>query len=66
MNQTNEPNYHHEVSVSFPCWCFCFEEVLKLRLVAAHQVLLQFIDTVRVLSLDKNKHIQSYVTEETR
>lgn len=55
LNQTYEPNYHHEVSVSFPCWCFCFEEVLKLRLVPAYQVLLQFINTVTVLRLDKKQ-----------
>lgn len=58
MNQ----NYHHEVSMSFPCWCFCFEELLKLRLVVAYQVLLQFINAVTVLSLNKKKHNWIYCT----
>lgn len=53
---------HHEVSMSFPRWCFCFEELLKLRLVVADQVLFQFINTVTVLSLNKNKHHCSQAT----
>lgn len=45
--------HHHEVSMSFPCWSFCLEDVIKLQLVVLHQVLLQLIDTVAVLSLNK-------------
>lgn len=36
-----------------PCRGFCFEELLKLGLVVAHQVLLQLIDAVAVLGLNK-------------
>lgn len=37
-----------------PCWCFCIKELVKLQLVVAHQVLLQFVNTVRVLCLENN------------
>lgn len=42
--------------MSFPCWSFCFEELLKLRLVVTDQILLQFVHAVTVLSLSKHKH----------
>lgn len=42
--------------MSFPCWSFRFEELLKLCLVVADQVLFQFVNAVTVLGLNKNKH----------
>lgn len=38
--------------MSFPCWCLSFEEIFKLWLIVAHQVLLQLVHTVTVLRLD--------------
>lgn len=40
--------------MSFPCWGFGIKELVKLQLVVAHQVLLQFVNTVRVLCLENN------------
>lgn len=49
--------------MSFPCWSFCFEELLKLCLVVVDQVLLQFVHAVTVLSLNKHKHNYNEVVE---
>lgn len=49
--------------MGFPCWRFCFEELLKLCLVVVDQVLLQFVNTVTVLSLNKHKHNYNEVME---
>lgn len=38
--------------MSFPCWRFGIKELVKLLLVVAHQVLLQFVNTVGVLCLE--------------
>lgn len=43
---------HHEAAVRLPSWCFCIKELVKLHLVVADKVLLQFVNTVRVLGLE--------------